>query len=1840
MDSALVRRCLRQLSDEEIVEMLAAFPWLRDEIRMLAKKPKNYRVSSATVHQWSSMPQLSDRLLPHLPELTADFVARSEDSDIVWPSAIVAFNEFAQASAPDDEVFDYVLKEARKRQVDSTTQSELSLQPSEDGAAARKKNNSLDDASSETLHPVAEQLKSLSNDLIYEISEIALAVSSGRPAPVGEQSIEERWNAALMAAWHSLGETTPENSSFDALSNAATERDKALDREAWEKRRKELVAKREEYRSAIDGLKALAGTKPAFKEAYDQALAGLADVEAELTTNGVESELATVELEPELATVEVEPELATAEVERVDRELDTREMAASHLAEVSSDDRVDEKEAAAGSELHVDFDGENRSESEAMSGRKIVAEAEEDASDSRGVENGAVTDPGETAAPQAHSHGDLGSADSQPAVGESETITVEDSAADNRAGETEGPALAELIESGRFGAAWFVARVYGVPSETVDVVRLASDAFHSGYGGIDPSSVLVEASRLFATGDIHDADVQLMALAACLRAGLAAGWLSRNEVDHWAKFAASRPSYVALVKAVVEASTHGYQHLRDSTRLDGHTPREIMSQATQLKVRLDAVHPSFTRADLVLHYMLRSEEPLGRTLNMLQMFESGGASRSDLSDALESLSDSARLIKSADGKVSSPQQLRKPIIGNALGLLERCIQDVRDLLSEAITTAAQHAVEGKGSAFGIVTEDLLAAATAVSEEEATTPGEHVMSRLVSWIKDPVWIRPEVTDVGALRDDVLSVTCAQRSSDGLPEADGLEPDIVLAQLRNPQSTKEMFAAYESIGDLHSAGDVALLDDGLTAALAESRRLWASRLAAKADMVREEIGRTFIADYSGGAPSEFEARLVGPSEYEGDRFDLQVRLLEGISADLELERQGVSAALRDRVNAEITDKRVADRVHQLLEDEDFIGANELLALARDGQRVLGRDNTVVGIGTEVFDEFKNAVRLLKQGADLYAAFKALGIDRNGANLVDPKDAALLVQWSQTGTRMGSGPLKAILRACGLDVVGDIKSVRTPGKHYSLYGVKGIPLDGSLVPALGSQAAHYNVAVTSDVIQIEQTLTAACDYATGPLIVLVDKALSFDTRRQILKGCRDGRYNAIVIDVVVAAFVARSYSKSFRAVQQLTLPFAAFDHYTSVAGKVPDEVFVGRQDELRKLRDPAGSQFVYGGRQLGKSALLRKLKDDFEGADAHIAIYVDLNSHGIGSWSDPADLWGVLYNKLSEYPDVGARQNPNVRNSEPVIRLIQTWLEGAPDRRMLLLLDEADAFLEKESSTRPHGFRNIGPLKRLKEDTEGRFKPIFAGLHKVQRLQNVANTPLAHGGDDVLVGPLAAGPARQLVTRPLEALGYKFVNPNHVWRLLAFTNMQPGLIQIVCIDLIEHLRDKRLGRHEPLIDITQEDIDTITRSRTTRKKIADKLRLTIRLEERFRVIALTAAIMSMDDAFLEQYQPQEIRDLCEVYWTEGFVDMTSSEFTVYLDELVGLGVLSRSDEGTFSMRSPNIVTMLGTREELEAELTENADQFELPQEFNPRAARRPVTIDGRAGHSPLAEHDLSVVIPVRRKYDTPRDIVIVGSRELRVDLVPEVLRQVAVEREIEVTTLEASATTGADVAAFSFSGAGASRPRVLLVDATRADLALAESVAVGLKKLRNRAAGHLVVVFPAEAVSVAVSLADHQTSVGKTLIALEKWSGDGVRAWHDIPFATPPERKRLIDVTGGWPGLIEKAVTAASGGKSLEDSFRSVESFPASAAQADEFLEACGVSASVLRRLGQWAEIASAEFESVDVVADILDQDPDEFRSLAVELLTLGVVNERANKFQIDPVVIRALQAVGGR
>jgi hypothetical protein len=1410
--------------------------------------------------------------------------------------------------------------------------------------------------------------------------------------------------------------------------------------------------------------------------------------------------------------------------------------------------------------------------------------------------------------------------------------------------------LVGYIERGQFGAAWLIASAAGMHGIDVLAYRLAAAAFVSGPASIDPSEPLIDLTKWPQDCTFTSPESARVALAATIRAALSAGWIPRSELDAIVRQSNADLVIRQLTDHAVAACDRNYQHLQSYDGRLEISPDEAKEKATTLKNQLESSRITYTRANKVLKYLMRSSQALGEALAVILSDASGETRREALADSLIRLGSPDELIEAADEAVNTPAQRRNEIVAHARTALKKDIDLVTDCLREALRAEAALPGDAQSVAARDVGQRLVETAESFLEThtEERGPGTAALRCLAGWIVAPSHSEKFDSQSELFRSAALPLVNLERDLVGLPLMEHTSLPEVVEALASPASDEDLFEAYSARGDLINASAAANSSLELQDRLHEVRTRWTRSLAMEVAAVRAEIGRTFADDMTQPAAIDAEAGLVALDTYAGERFDLEVQRLGDMRVKLSRNRELVARELLERVRAEVDDEDQL-RIEDLITKQDFVGANELLALARSGRGLpalgVGSDTS----GAAMFEAFLSVLghvesvhaKSMKDVLDILDGPTTAGTTRAA---IDQSDISRLEAWtsletlSQTTNRRGAASTMAsVLRVLGLDSKGDPIDVTDRGvRHYRMYRVNATPVDGSLVPALGSQTNHYFVAVVRDAKQLRGTLESGFPASNGPNIVLFSGVLPLEERRKCLVTSRGQQITAIVADQVTAAFVAAYQPRSFKAVQQITLPFTCFSHYTVIAGNVPDEVFVGRSNELTNLSARDGSMFVYGGRQLGKSALLRKLQRDFGSVPDQHAIYIDLNSHGIGTWAEPSKLWPVLLEELVNVGGIVPKGAGSVRNPEPVIRIIRQWLDGKDSRRLLLLLDEADAFLDKESDA--GGFENIGPLKRLFDTSTGRFKPVFAGLHKVQRLQNVANTPLAHGGGDTLVGPLDAAPARDLVVKPLEALGYRFANAESVWRLLAFTNLQAGLIQIVCNDLIKHLQSRPLHMNEPMVLIADSDIDAVTQNPQTRDRIAQKLRLTIALEDRYRVIALAVAIRSMEDSFREKYTAADIREDCEVYWQEGFEELNSSEFSVYLDELVGLGVLITSPDKRFSVRSPNIVTMLGTKEELITELDEGQQQFELSQEYNPQSARRNLDAptDGFL-RSPLSEYDLSLLAPVKNRYEA-HNFVIFGSKALGVSEVGRVLKQLEVDRAVDVTLKAVTAASiNEELMAFRFAGGGSSAPRLLVLDASEVDdFSDLESIVDAVQSTQSRQQGHLAIVFGRTGIPH-VTEAEQLKSSGTptTVIRLRKWTGAAIRAWHDNPFNSRADREQLLRLSGGWPRLVEGGVANVSNhGKSSSEEWDYLLNYPDDHAAASAFLDSAGVLEDDIILLSQWAHLGPAVFEPISDVAAVLERSPSELSALAADLEMLGLLNERQGGFALDAVVYRAI------
>lgn len=236
----------------------------------------------------------------------------------------------------------------------------------------------------------------------------------------------------------------------------------------------------------------------------------------------------------------------------------------------------------------------------------------------------------------------------------------------------------------------------------------------------------------------------------------------------------------------------------------------------------------------------------------------------------------------------------------------------------------------------------------------------------------------------------------------------------------------------------------------------------------------------------------------------------------------------------------------------------------------------------------------------------------------------------------------------------------------------------------------------------------------------LIILDYALKESARRRLallVKGKANCKIFA-VLDRVVLKYLYDNYSEQTITKQLLhiIMPFAYYQPYVADSSKpMPSELFIGRKEELKKIKDVNGVNIVYGGRQLGKSALLMKAKKDIDKNESgDRAVYIDIKGRNYTETALKISEELVIADILEE-KDITS----DWRKLAMSIRM-RLKDEAKPIHYFLLLLDEADAFLD---SCKDVQYKPFDALKDIQAVGEGRFKFVVAGLRDVLRFEHEA-------------------------------------------------------------------------------------------------------------------------------------------------------------------------------------------------------------------------------------------------------------------------------------------------------------------------------------------------------------------------------------------------------------------------------------------------------------------------------------------------------------------------------------
>lgn len=523
-----------------------------------------------------------------------------------------------------------------------------------------------------------------------------------------------------------------------------------------------------------------------------------------------------------------------------------------------------------------------------------------------------------------------------------------------------------------------------------------------------------------------------------------------------------------------------------------------------------------------------------------------------------------------------------------------------------------------------------------------------------------------------------------------------------------------------------------------------------------------------------------------------------------------------------------------------------------------------------------------------------------------------------------------LPILLSALGFETIGDARP-RARSNEYSLYDYTLKFAPSCPVPSFGSNLKRkLTVLVLLRRFSDDETrdLIAQLNLKRTPFMAISIHPISTLMRHRLRALCAHEHLEMLSIDLVGILFVLSRQNRQ-QTVFEITLPFAYSQPYQMKGENVPEETFVGREKEVNSLLDIDGACIVFGGRQLGKSAILRHLTNKYHDPHAgHYIVYRDIDDLGAGAESYDKvrnTFWEYVANEisLSEFAELRSAASKGGKIESIVTSAIKEVFSKDASVRLTVLLDEADDLINLDAQ---HDFGLIKTIRGLMVDTNRRFKVVFAGLQSVQQFQRWKNHPFAQLGREIVIGPLPPDAAQRLVVTPMSALGFEFESSELILRIMSQVNYHPGLMQIFCHRLLERYyekaaRQKRAGGSVRIV--SRDDLREVERTPSLIEDIRDRFDWTLDLDDRYKLL-IYALVLSENP--IEPRTASEFQKLGAYWWGAEFAAMDLASTRSLLEEMEGLGVLVRIDvdgSRTYQLRSPNLLRLLGNRDVIEQEM-----------------------------------------------------------------------------------------------------------------------------------------------------------------------------------------------------------------------------------------------------------------------------------------------------------------------------
>ena len=628
----------------------------------------------------------------------------------------------------------------------------------------------------------------------------------------------------------------------------------------------------------------------------------------------------------------------------------------------------------------------------------------------------------------------------------------------------------------------------------------------------------------------------------------------------------------------------------------------------------------------------------------------------------------------------------------------------------------------------------------------------------------------------------------------------------------------------------------------------------------------------------------------------------------------------------------------KIQSAIEQQNYTVAEDLLARVdqpdADHDDVI-EENFLKEFLADYNDYYKPVAMSQTSFATLVSSRTRNKEERGGKRLAD--------NWLPGGSKLGKDRLVGLLNGFGFKV--DSNSVQEQGQvvRFENYNVRTIKATNGKreiythpIAAFGSGAEEEGFRVVcingkydaAGLIDLMKQIGNA-----KHTMILLDCALDKPERRILARKSKTelGDKLFVVIDRTVMMYMVKNYdeTKAKRMLMSLIVPFGYYQPYVWESSNVmPPEIFMGRKHELESIESPTGANIVYGGRQLGKSALLKKAKADIDkDENGDRAVLVEIK--GLNYEAAAKKIGHALYDEGVLTEDI------TTTDWDELSRAIRKRLQTEKNRiqYLLLLLDEADAFIE---SCEAINYQPFDALKEIQSIGAGRFKFVIAGLRNIVRFKRDAalgnNSVLTHL-EAMTVKPFKPAEARELMEIPLHYLGLEFPKEKEslMTLILATTNYFPGLIQMYCAKLLTAMRSKDYAGYDeadtPVYEISEDHIKKVLADSEFTNQIREKFFITLKLDEDnyYYLIALIMAYLYHSNGYNEGYSSTDIRETGKNLEITKIAKLDDDRLLAFMEELRELNVLRSTDDSHYLFSKFSFFQMMGTSTEVDDKLVE---------------------------------------------------------------------------------------------------------------------------------------------------------------------------------------------------------------------------------------------------------------------------------------------------------------------------